>query len=98
MAVHVLTLVVDVRLPHAGSLKDKRSVVRSLVESAHHRHGVAAAETDHHDEHRRSEVAFVAVSGEAGHTTDVIDAVERSVWSRTELEVVAADRHWLETD
>lgn len=98
MAVHVLTLVVDARLPQARSLKDKRAVVRSLVEGAHRRHGVAAAETDHQDVHQRAQLAFVAVSGSPSRAAEVIDEVERLVWSKVELEVLDATRHWLDTD
>ena len=94
----MLTLVVDARLPHSGSLKDKRAVVRHLVDRARSRHGVAAAETGHQDDRRRLEVAFAAVSGAAGRSVEVIDAVERFVWSTPDLEVVEAERHWLETD
>ena len=93
----MLTLVVDARLPQAGSLKDKRAVVRSLVEGTQRRHGVAAAETDHQDVHQRTQLAFVAVSGSSSRTAEVIDEVERLVWSRLELEVLDVERLWLDT-
>jgi uncharacterized protein len=91
-------LTMDVRLPGSQSLKDKRSVVRSVLDGARRRFAVAAAETDRQDDRRRAGLAFVAVSGEVGQVTEVIDRVERFVWSFPELEVVDSGRHWVETE
>ena len=93
---HVLTLTVDLHLNEARSLKMKRSVVKSIVEGARHRFAVAAAEVDHHDQWQRAELGFAVVSGTAHHASDVIDEVERFVWSRPEVEVLNTERRWLE--
>lgn len=98
MAVHVLTLIVDLRLPDAHSLKDKRSIVKTLLDGSRRRFQVAAAETDHQDEWNRAQLGFTAISSAAGHTTDVIDQVDRFVWSFPEIDVVDSERTWLETD
>ena len=98
MAVHVLTLVLDLRLPGAHSLKDKRATVKTLIEGSRRRFQVAAAETDHQDEWQRAELGFTAISSSAGHTSDVIDQVDRFVWSFPEVEVVDTERTWLERD
>lgn len=95
---HVLALTVDLRLPDCHSLKDKRSVVRAIVDGARRRYQVAAAETDHLDRWQRAELAFSAVSGTAGHATEIVDDVERFVWSFPEIEVLDSNRHWLETE
>jgi len=98
VAVHVLTLIVDLRLPDAHSLKDKRSIVKTLLDGSRRRFQVAAAETDHQDEWQRSQLGFTAISSAAGHTTDIIDQVDRFVWSFPEVEVLSTERAWLETD
>lgn len=94
----MLALTVDLRLPACHSLKDKRSVVRTIVDGARRRYQVAAAEIDHLDRWQRAELGFSVVSGTAGHATEIVDDVERFVWSFPEIEVVACDRHWLEID
>jgi len=38
------------------------------------------------------------VSGSATHTAELIDTVERFVWSFPEIEVVDSVRDWLEVD
>ncbi len=98
MAVHVLTLVVDLRLPAAQSLKDKRATVKTLLEGARRRFQVASAETDHQDEWQRAQLGFTAISSSAGHTTDVVDQVDRFVWSFPEIDIIDTERLWLETD
>lgn len=98
MAAHVLALVCDVRVPHSGSLKDKRSVVQTLCDGARRRYQVAAAETDHQDLWARAELCFAATSGSPGQVEEVIDAVERFVWSFPEVEVVTTERRWTEFD
>ena len=86
----------DVHLPASGSLKAKRAVVKHLVETARSRYGVAAAEVGRHDQWQRAELGFAAVAGSPGHVAEVLDAVERFVWSHPELEVVEGRRAWVE--
>jgi uncharacterized protein YlxP (DUF503 family) len=95
---YVLALTVELHLPESRSLKDKRASLRSIVDGARRRFGVAASETGRQDAWQRAELCFVGVAGSPGHTTEVIDAVERFVWSFTEAEVTATERHWLEVD
>jgi len=94
--VHVLTLTADLHLPQARSLKMKRTVVKGIVEGARRRFGVAAAEVDHQDQWQRAELGFAAVASTAHHATDLIDEVERFVWSHPEVEVLNTERRWLE--
>jgi uncharacterized protein len=98
VAIHVLALAVDLRIPSAGSLKDKRSVVTTILDGARRRHGVSAAETGRQEDHTRAELGFAVVSGRPGHCTEVLDTVERFVWSFPEIEVVGSDRHWTEVE
>jgi uncharacterized protein YlxP (DUF503 family) len=58
--------VFELHLPSSRSLKDKRRVVKSLIDRVHQRYRVSIAETDFHDLHQRAEiaVAVVAAGGE----------------------------------
>ena len=86
----------DLHLPEAHSLKDKRAIIRPILEGCRRRYQVAAAEVDHQDAWQRAGVGVSAVSSSAGHVAEVLDQVERFVWSFPEIEVLAADRRWLE--
>ncbi len=56
-------LVLELYLPGSASLKDKRRVVRSLLEGTRARHNVATAEVDHQDLLQRAQLAFASVAG-----------------------------------
>jgi len=94
--VFVLSLSIDLHLPEVRSLKAKRSIVRPLVEGARRRFGVAAAEVDFQDQWQRTVLGFAVVSGREGHAVEVIDEVERFVWSHPEVQVLSSERRWLE--
>ena len=91
-------LVVDLHLPAVASLKAKRSVITPVLEGAHRRHRVAVAEVGHQDSWQRSELAFATVASSERQAREVLDAVERFVWSFPEIEVVAARRSWLDEE
>ena len=59
---------------------------------------VAVSEVDHQDEHRRSELAFATVASSESHAREVLDAVERFVWSFPEVEVIDTWRRWLDDE
>ena len=92
----VLSLAVDLHLPMAQSLKDKRMVVRSIVDGARHRFRVAAAEVGGLDEWQRAELGFATVAGSVRHAVEDIDEVDRFIWSRPDIEVVSMERRWSE--
>jgi uncharacterized protein len=89
--VYVGALTLDVLLGDVRSLKQKRSVVRPLVaEARRHFPGTAVAETGHLDLHRRTEIGVAVVSSTAAHATSVLDACERFVADRPEIELLSA--------
>lgn len=93
---HVLALEVQLRIAHAQSLKDKRQVVRSLVDGPPRRFGVTAAEVGDMDAHQLAVLGYATVSASPRHAEEVIDAVEDFVWSHPEVEVISTSRTWLE--
>jgi uncharacterized protein YlxP (DUF503 family) len=94
--VHVAALEVELHIGASGSLKDKRAVVRPIVEGARRRFGVSASEIAHHDRWQRAGLGFAFVAPTAGRVTEVLDQVERFVWAQPEVTVLSVTRHWLE--
>ena len=92
---HVASITLELHLPDVHSLKEKRSVLRPIIEGARRRYAVAAAEVDHQDAWQLAAVGMAAVSSSAAHVTDVLDAVERFVWSFPEVEVTSTRRGWM---
>jgi uncharacterized protein len=94
--VHAAVLSVDLVIDASHSLKDKRSVVKHLVETARRRYAVSASEVGHHDEWGRTTIGFAAVAADVRHVEDVLDKVERFVWSHPEIEVTSSERYWID--
>ena len=83
-------LELDLLLGDVHSLKEKRSLVRPVVAELRRKFEVAAAEAGHQDLHRRALVGVAVVAADAGHCREVLDACERLVADRPELEVLSA--------
>jgi hypothetical protein len=84
----------DLHLPACHSLKEKRAVIKPILDGARRRYAVAAAEVGSQDKWQRAELGVAAVASTPGHVAEVLDAVERFVWSFPEVEVVDSDRSW----
>jgi hypothetical protein len=92
---HAVAFQVDIRIPEARSLKDRRQVVRSLLDGARHRFGVSAAEVGGQDTWQRASLGFALVASEARLAEATLDALDRFLWSRPEIEVLDGETHWL---
>lgn len=73
MPVGLLTL--ELHIPEAQSLKDKRQVLRSLKDRLRGQFNVAVAELDHHDVWQRSVIGIVTLSNEQGHVEESLQNV-----------------------
>jgi len=87
--VFVGVLEIDLLLGDIQSLKEKRSVVRPIVAEVRRKFEVAAAESGHLELHRRSLIGVSVVAAEAAHCVEVMDACERLVAARPEIEVLS---------
>jgi uncharacterized protein len=73
MPVGLLTL--ELYIPDAQSLKEKRQVLRSLKDRLRREFNVAVAELDHHDTWQRSVVGVVTISNEEKHVNEMLQKV-----------------------
>jgi len=90
--VFVGSLELDVLLGDVRSLKQKRSVVRPLVAELRKRFDVAVAEAGQLELYRRATVGIATVAADGAHVRDVLDACERFVAERPEMELLSARR------
>lgn len=82
----------DVLLGDVHSLKQKRSVIRPVIAELHRKLAVSAAEIGTQDLHRRAGIGVALVAADRAHVVDVLDAAERMVAGRPELELLSARR------
>ena len=85
----------DLLLGDVRSLKQKRSLVRPLVAELRRKYDVSAAEAGHLDLHPRALVGVAVVAADRAHGVDVLDACERLVAGRPELELLSTRRQLL---
>ena len=82
----------DLLLPDdSRSLKAKRSYVRPIV-AALRKFDVAVAEVGDQELHGRSTVGIAAVAGDNLHVQEILNACEKHVAARPEVELLGARR------
>lgn len=95
---YVASLTIDLHLRQVHSLKEKRAVVRPILDGCRHRFSVAAAEVGGNDLWQRATLGVATVAGSVNHAGAVLDSVERFIWSFPEVEVLSCRRDWLEPE
>jgi len=76
---HIALLQVDLHIPASRSLKDKRSVLKRLVNLVRSRHNVAVAEIDNHDVWQTARLGLVTINNEADATDRILQRVLREI-------------------
>jgi hypothetical protein len=76
----------------AQSLKDKRSVVKSLKERLHNRFQVAVAETGHLELWQRAELTACAVSAARVQTERVLQSADDFVAADPRVRIIGTQR------
>ncbi|MBM3275336.1 MAG: DUF503 domain-containing protein [Candidatus Sericytochromatia bacterium] len=86
------TGLIRLHIPMATGLKDKRAVVRSVVQRLKNEFSVSAAEVGDLDKWQMASIGFAFVSNNAAHANEVIDKaidfVETGHW---DAEVIDAE-------
>ena len=95
---HAAALRIDLYLRECRSLKAKRAAIRPVIEGLHKRHRVSVSEVGHHDDWHRATIGVAAVASTPSHLIELLDHVERFVWSFPEVEVLRIDRLWIEEE
>ena len=72
-----IAVLLTLHLPGVRSLKEKRAVVRSLVERLRSRLDLSAAEVGAQDELRRAQIGFAVVSGDVATARRLADEAMR---------------------
>ena len=93
---HVAVVQCELHIPTSRSLKEKRAVLRPIVEGLRHRFQISVAEVDYQDKWQRSLIGMAVVSDSYTHAVEVVDKVERWVWSKPEIDVTRFETTWVD--
>ena len=91
---HVAIVQLELHIPTSRSLKEKRAVLRPIVEGIRHRFQISVAEVGYQDKWQRALIGMAVVSDSYGHAVEVVDNVERWVLSKPEVEVTRFEMEW----
>ncbi len=69
-------IILEIHLPHAHSLKEKRAVIRKLRDRLRTRFNVSVAELEHQDLWQRAVIGVAALSSDHKHLESVLQKVE----------------------
>ena len=90
-------MVLDVHIPQAQSLKDKRQPLRSIKQRLRDA-GFSVSEVDHHDKWQRAQVAVSIVGRGSSDVEDLLDAALRVFDSRPDIDATIRQRTVLAID
>jgi uncharacterized protein len=79
----------DLMLSDCSSLKDKRQVIRSLIERLKSRFNISIAEVGFLDLLRRSEIGFSVVSNETRHLESLMGKVVNFIEGDSRVQIVS---------
>jgi hypothetical protein len=93
LVIGLLTL--DLHLPGARSLKDKRQALRSLEARVRNRFNVSLAEVEHQDLWQRARLAVVSVNTDHDHLEATLRSVAAEAEHSREIQVLDAQTEFL---
>lgn len=89
MIIGILT--VTLMIPGANSLKDKRQVLRSILENIRNKFNVSVAEVGDNDTWRRATIGAACVSNDRGMANRILDKVVDYIESNPVISITAVD-------
>jgi uncharacterized protein YlxP (DUF503 family) len=86
----------ELRIRDAGSLKEKRHVLKAVSSHLARTFSVAVAEVDHQDLWNRATLGVAAVAPHASQLDRILHSVERHMRERTDAELIGVSVSYLE--
>lgn len=86
MVVGICTM--ELYLGEAICLKDKRRVLKSIIDRVKAHHNVSIAEIDQQDLWQRSTIAFTCVSNESEHAFKMLNSVVKFIEKQNQSQLI----------
>lgn len=93
---HAAALRLEIRIPEARSLKDKRRIVKGLMGSLAAAFPVAVSEVGFHDQWQRATIGAALVAPQAGQLERIIHSVQHALRERPDIELLEVGISYLE--
>jgi uncharacterized protein YlxP (DUF503 family) len=92
---HIGVITWELEILGAQSLKEKRSVVKSLKDRLHDRFNISVAETAHQDVWQRAELTGCVVAGQKKIAESVLESADKLVVSEARARIIQTYRQYL---
>jgi uncharacterized protein YlxP (DUF503 family) len=92
---HILLINIDLKIPYAHSLKDKRRQIKSLKDRLSSKFNASVAEIDALDNWQRAVMGICIISNDRSYLDKQYSLVETLLLEYTELELITMTREWL---
>lgn len=92
---HILLIQLNLHIPNAHSLKEKRKQIKSLKDRLSHRFNASVAEVGELDSWQKSVIALCLLSNDKSYLDKQFSLVEARVFEYADLELVSIERQWL---
>ena len=83
---------VELYIKEAITLKDKRAVVKSLVEKTKAKFNVSVAQVGFLENRQRATLGMAFVSNEVGHVNSVLDKLESFLEQKSQADIISIRR------
>lgn len=93
--VQILLITIEIHLPNAHSLKEKRGSIKSCIEKLKKSLNASVAEVGYTDKWQRSVIALSLVGTDKFYLDKSVGRAESIVTQFSEISVVRIERHWL---
>lgn len=90
----ILYVEIECYIYESQSLKEKRSVIKKVMNRLQNSYNITISELDHHDLWQRALLGIATVGSDRKRAEQVIDACLTKVDSFTELEYTMIEREW----
>ena len=93
--IFITLLTIELMIPYAQSLKDKRSAVRGLTDRIRSKFNASVAEVGYQDKWQRAVMAVCFVGGDKRHLESDSARIRTLCEEATDVEIAAIDQEWL---
>lgn len=94
-AASIVYVVIDLHIPMAHSLKEKRKHIKSLKDKLQAGFNASVAEIDHLDEWQRAVMGVVMISNDQRYLQGEISRIETLLREYRDIQVVNIEQQWL---
>lgn len=91
---HLVGIEVNIRFHYLGSLKDKRRIVKSILDKTRHKYQISTAEVAHHDSLVEANLGFGMATNNRQHAETILQKVINYIDTQSEVEIVNIE--WIE--